>query len=197
MRLSSNISAPLLRRSQQQSNNQFASTSYPKPREGNQMPIFRRGPPQYLSNTRFQNIQIEDEEQLQREAGEEFGWLERSLHDVSGDFLNRALDWSDSSFFLDDFLQPSLMDKRELKLISKRRVKKSGSTCVVCHCHYVQNEVVRVLPCGHVFHYKCLKPWFKQSNNCPVCRLDVRSKIREINASRFRKLIETGPLFDR
>lgn len=73
-----------------------------------------------------------------------------------------------------------LMNKAELKMIKKKRVEQSRSKCTVCHNMYLKNEVIRILPCNHLFHYRCLKPWFKQSNICPLCRMNVKEKLREI-----------------
>ena len=28
----------------------------------------------------------------------------------------------------------------------------------------------QVLPCGHIFHYRCLRAWLEQSHTCPTCR---------------------------
>ena len=29
------------------------------------------------------------------------------------------------------------------------------------------------MPCGHIYHPDCLKPWLEQNNTCPVCRFDL------------------------
>ena len=31
----------------------------------------------------------------------------------------------------------------------------------------------KVLPCGHIFHYTCLRSWLEQSHSCPVCRASL------------------------
>ncbi|WRT64085.1 uncharacterized protein IL334_001013 [Kwoniella shivajii] len=32
---------------------------------------------------------------------------------------------------------------------------------------------VKALPCNHLFHEKCLEPWFATKHTCPSCRLDL------------------------
>lgn len=69
------------------------------------------------------------------------------------------------------------MSKQQLKQLKKKRIGESSSYCIVCHDKYQRNEVIRVLPCQHFFHYKCLKPWFRKSNACPLCRMDIKSAL--------------------
>lgn len=75
--------------------------------------------------------------------------------------------------------ESGLMNREELKRIQKKRIGKSSSHCTVCYDQYAKGEVIRVLPCGHFFHYKCLKPWFKKSSLCPLCRLNVKKALQE------------------
>lgn len=48
----------------------------------------------------------------------------------------------------------------------------AGSTCSCCLEDFSAEDVVARLPCGHVFHEKCIMNWFlmRASNNCPMCR---------------------------
>lgn len=73
-----------------------------------------------------------------------------------------------------------VMTKSELKMLKKKRVKQSNSECAICHDQFALDEIIRILPCKHFFHYRCLKRWFHSSNNCPLCRLDVRQRLKEI-----------------
>eukprot|EP00931_Biecheleriopsis_adriatica_P111607 TRINITY_DN8600_c1_g1_i1.p1 TRINITY_DN8600_c1_g1~~TRINITY_DN8600_c1_g1_i1.p1 ORF type:complete len:253 (-),score=34.50 TRINITY_DN8600_c1_g1_i1:54-812(-) len=41
--------------------------------------------------------------------------------------------------------------------------------CVVCQDAMDPKEDVRVLPCGHEFHYKCISSWLTKRNTCCVC----------------------------
>lgn len=45
--------------------------------------------------------------------------------------------------------------------------------CAVCIEYYKTSEVVRTLPCHHVFHKSCIDPWLLEQRSCPMCKLDI------------------------
>ncbi|GAB4833709.1 hypothetical protein Ancab_031956 [Ancistrocladus abbreviatus] len=46
-----------------------------------------------------------------------------------------------------------------------------GLECVVCREGMVEaGRPVCELPCGHLFHWACVLPWFRKRNTCPCCR---------------------------
>jgi len=45
--------------------------------------------------------------------------------------------------------------------------------CSVCICAYEEGEQLRLLPCGHVFHLRCIDEWLQQNSTCPNCRQSV------------------------
>lgn len=42
--------------------------------------------------------------------------------------------------------------------------------CAICQENWEENDVVRKLPCNHVFHIMCIDKWFSTNNVCPICR---------------------------
>lgn len=61
------------------------------------------------------------------------------------------------------------------QLGSYKRIKDDdslvGTECVICTDCYKKDEGVRELPCGHIFHKKCIDRWFKEGSvYCPICR---------------------------
>ena len=59
----------------------------------------------------------------------------------------------------------------------------------VCNLHkkFDDNHVLRginyeiqkgentvLLPCGHMFHWKCCLTWLKKNNTCPMCRFEIK-----------------------
>ena len=62
---------------------------------------------------------------------------------------------------------------RLFRSLPKKRVGSSSKSCVFCMEGFLHQDLIKVLPCKHYFHYSCLKPWFKKDTKCPTCRLDV------------------------
>ncbi|XP_068607012.1 LOW QUALITY PROTEIN: E3 ubiquitin-protein ligase RNF38-like [Brachionichthys hirsutus] len=51
--------------------------------------------------------------------------------------------------------------------------------CVVCMCDFASRQLVRVLPCNHEFHAKCVDKWLKANRTCPICRADASEAQRD------------------
>ncbi|GCB65750.1 hypothetical protein scyTo_0011910 [Scyliorhinus torazame] len=45
--------------------------------------------------------------------------------------------------------------------------------CAVCIEGYKSKDVVRILPCKHVFHKQCVDPWLNEHCTCPICKLNI------------------------
>jgi len=55
------------------------------------------------------------------------------------------------------------------------------TVCVVCMCDFETRQMVRVLPCSHEFHAKCVDKWLKTNRTCPICRGDASNYFQEIS----------------
>ncbi|CAL9708042.1 unnamed protein product [Knipowitschia caucasica] len=49
----------------------------------------------------------------------------------------------------------------------------STSDCAICLEKYMDGEELRVIPCAHRFHKKCVDPWLLQHHTCPHCRHNI------------------------
>jgi E3 ubiquitin-protein ligase BIG BROTHER-like protein len=45
--------------------------------------------------------------------------------------------------------------------------------CVVCQLEFEAEDSAIKLPCSHVFHVECLRPWLSRSKKCPYCSVEV------------------------
>ncbi|XP_053257421.1 E3 ubiquitin-protein ligase RNF181 [Podarcis raffonei] len=48
-----------------------------------------------------------------------------------------------------------------------------GLKCPVCLLEFEEEEVVRKMPCEHIFHKGCILPWLGKTNSCPLCRHEL------------------------
>ncbi|WWC95673.1 hypothetical protein V866_002538 [Kwoniella sp. B9012] len=72
---------------------------------------------------------------------------------------------------------PSRSKKDKHKHRTKRHVKRqyfSKDECAICMDNFERGDIVRILPCGHVFHKEECDEWLmKWRKLCPTCRADV------------------------
>nr|XP_046152706.1 RING finger protein 44-like isoform X2 [Oncorhynchus gorbuscha] len=52
--------------------------------------------------------------------------------------------------------------------------------CVVCFSDFECRQLLRVLPCNHEFHAKCVDKWLKTNRTCPICRASASEVHREV-----------------
>lgn len=45
--------------------------------------------------------------------------------------------------------------------------------CAICCSSISLGQKAQLLPCGHMFHPTCIKPWFQEHNTCPICRFEL------------------------
>jgi hypothetical protein len=59
------------------------------------------------------------------------------------------------------------------KTITTTKILSSKQTaCVICMSHFKNGQHIRVLPCQHEYHSKCIARWFTMNSSCPICRRD-------------------------
>ncbi|KAI7901315.1 uncharacterized protein BX663DRAFT_104694 [Cokeromyces recurvatus] len=61
--------------------------------------------------------------------------------------------------------------------------KSQETDCAVCKDQFGVEEEVIELPCDHIFHDECIKPWLKLNSTCPVCRHSVLSDQQQQESS--------------
>mmetsp|Transcript_85510 Transcript_85510/g.191135 ORF Transcript_85510/g.191135 Transcript_85510/m.191135 type:complete len:418 (-) Transcript_85510:99-1352(-) len=51
--------------------------------------------------------------------------------------------------------------------------KRFPGECPICLSEWEPTDVIKLTPCGHVFHEVCLASWLRTERTCALCRQDV------------------------
>ena len=45
--------------------------------------------------------------------------------------------------------------------------------CPICKEMYQEDEVIKELYCGHIYHTQCIERWLQQEKKCPCCNTEI------------------------
>eukprot|EP00063_Salmo_salar_P075507 XP_014050342.1 PREDICTED: RING finger protein 150-like [Salmo salar] len=67
------------------------------------------------------------------------------------------------------------ISKLQVRTIRKgdKETESDFDNCAVCIEGYKANDVVRILPCRHIFHKSCVDPWLLDHRTCPMCKMNI------------------------
>jgi len=57
--------------------------------------------------------------------------------------------------------------------LTARDIQTGQSDCHICLMGFAEGDEAIRVPCGHLFHAECLKPWLLMRNLCPTCRFEL------------------------
>ncbi|XP_077996165.1 RING finger protein 215-like isoform X1 [Glandiceps talaboti] len=91
-------------------------------------------------------------------------------------FRNPMYDADDIDVALQD-LTIKVLSKMKTRCYShkkrKHRENEGEPTCSICLERYFPKQVIRVLPCSHEYHTKCVDEWLIKQRTCPLCKLNI------------------------
>ncbi|CRK94171.1 CLUMA_CG007687, isoform A [Clunio marinus] len=93
----------------------------------------------------------------------DYAWGREGLDTIVTQLLNQM-----------DNAGPPPLDQEKIAEIPKCEIVQeqidSKLQCSVCWEDFQLKEIVRQLPCSHVYHEPCILPWLKLHGTCPICR---------------------------
>jgi hypothetical protein len=100
---------------------------------------------------------------------------------VTGRARNNALDRMDR---ISELPNRSRFERVEDRFywLDEQKLRKNCSTreqiCAICQDNFNQDNHVKILPCRHMFHFKCLRRSVcnYRQNTCPNCRSEIPSR---------------------
>ena len=75
-------------------------------------------------------------------------------------------------------LLPCIFNKKTISNVKKETkdhivINKDfeNNECIICLEPMVINDKVKILECGHMYHYDCINKWIEKKGeiNCPLC----------------------------
>ncbi|KAJ0691595.1 putative transcription factor C2H2 family [Helianthus annuus] len=67
----------------------------------------------------------------------------------------------------------------------------NGLTCAICKDSLTVGTVVNRLPCLHLYHPLCIKPWLSARNTCPLCRFELPTD--DVDYENRKEIDSRGP----
>ncbi|KAH7646864.1 ring finger [Cryptosporidium bovis] len=54
-------------------------------------------------------------------------------------------------------------------------------TCAICLSNIGDDDLIRSLPCSHIYHYNCIDEWVKVKSSCPLCNVSLDTIFKDRN----------------
>jgi hypothetical protein len=136
---------------------------------------------------RYVRDKTEDDEEFLRENCPQ--WLNTMLKDVKARYSEYAANGVEYEQLIDDI---NCLIRNDRTWFNRTRPfpKIDQASCPICHIEFQKGAEVWHLRCGHYAHPYCLRNWFAEKKECPICRRVIRDI--DIRASYYGTTIFTS-----
>ena len=116
-------------------------------------------------NGRLQRSVLSNRNNIRRRISNDYRF-EQNIIEVSTNSFEESM----------DDIQKNPVDKELLKTktntfyININNCNELYKNCCICITKFENQELVRILPCFHIFHITCIDKWFEFNNYCPLCK---------------------------
>eukprot|EP00831_Metopus_contortus_P067614 TRINITY_DN60354_c0_g1_i1.p1 TRINITY_DN60354_c0_g1~~TRINITY_DN60354_c0_g1_i1.p1 ORF type:complete len:329 (+),score=35.49 TRINITY_DN60354_c0_g1_i1:71-988(+) len=60
--------------------------------------------------------------------------------------------------------------------------KHKSETCSICLEKFKKDDIVKIMPCVHTFHRRCIDAWLLSNLSCPLCRCSITVSYTHLRA---------------
>ncbi|KAJ1768523.1 hypothetical protein IW140_005494 [Coemansia sp. RSA 1813] len=65
--------------------------------------------------------------------------------------------------------------------------------CAICLGKYAQKDLLRLLPCKHAFHQRCIDTWLLSKDmtvHCPVCKSNINTGLEQLKRHGYNRILD-------
>ena len=90
-------------------------------------------------------------------------------------------------------------NKKDARKRKRRREKeKRVNKCSICLEEFKNGDLIRRLPCMHIFHTQEIDTWLRQNHVCPICRIPIdhnQDNNQDNNHQHAHNTVENNPSY--
>eukprot|EP01095_Lingulamoeba_sp_RSL-Kostka_P000838 TRINITY_DN110_c4_g1_i1.p1 TRINITY_DN110_c4_g1~~TRINITY_DN110_c4_g1_i1.p1 ORF type:complete len:190 (+),score=43.55 TRINITY_DN110_c4_g1_i1:47-616(+) len=69
--------------------------------------------------------------------------------------------------------------EEEISEEKAEELKETNKACSICLEEFNKGEMIRTLPCNHIFHSTEIEAWLKIQNFCPICKKRIDQNLED------------------
>lgn len=104
-----------------------------------------------------------------RDRNEEENSMENIINYIMQNDPNRYGNPPASKEIVDNLEKIIINEQNIMSLIQQDNCE----NCSVCKDNFESGQTIIKIPCKHIFHDECIKPWLNERNSCPTCRYEL------------------------